>query len=111
MKLMHKNLKYNTCNMQIDDHVSSFSDKKISPALQYSCKHWISHLIRCDSVGTELLVELEKFIRKCFFFWMEDLCILHSIEQAIPGLQSVSNWLKTYNSEGTEFLQSVIYEG
>ncbi|KAE9401076.1 WD40 repeat-like protein [Gymnopus androsaceus JB14] len=110
IKYMNKNLKYNTCNMQIDNDVTCFSQAQISPSLQYSCKHWIFHLTKCTGLSKEIFMELEKFSKQCLFFWMEILCILQSIENAIPGLKAISSWLKEYTNKECEFFDSVVYE-
>ncbi|KAE9391068.1 hypothetical protein BT96DRAFT_1024263 [Gymnopus androsaceus JB14] len=112
IKCMNKNLKYNICNMQIDEDVSTFSVAQISSSLQYSCKHWIFHLTKCKVISTELMTELKKFAVHVFFFWMEALCILQSIENAIPGLKAVSTWLQgEARKEQCRLLHSITYEG
>ncbi|KAE9393731.1 hypothetical protein BT96DRAFT_887034 [Gymnopus androsaceus JB14] len=110
IKYMNKNLRYNICNMQIDDPVSSFSLERISPSMQYSCKYWMFHLTRCKILSNEIVKELEEFAKTGIFFWMETLCILQSIENAIPGLKGVSISLQDYRNIGSEFLHSVIYD-
>lgn len=94
LNCMNKNLKYNICNMETDDNVSSFLKENISSSLEYSCKYWIFHLIKCGGSSSEILTELENFTKEKFFFWMEVLCILQYIENAILGLKDISHWLQ-----------------
>ncbi|KAE9383162.1 ectomycorrhiza-induced ankyrin-domain/NACHT-domain-containing protein, partial [Gymnopus androsaceus JB14] len=108
IKCMNKNLKHNILNMQIDDDVTCFSKAQISPSLQYSCKHWIFHLTKCKGLSMEVFMELEKFSKQYIFFWMEILCILQSIENAILGLKAVSSWIKVSVYESRRFLQLIV---
>ncbi|KAE9402765.1 WD40 repeat-like protein [Gymnopus androsaceus JB14] len=110
IKNMNQNLRYNTCDMPIDAEAESFLQSKISPSMQYSCKYWIFHLKKCSSLSSEMLIELDKFAKQYIFYWMEVLCILQSIENAVPGLKDISSWLQEHKEEGSEFLSSAIYD-
>ncbi|KAE9402904.1 WD40 repeat-like protein [Gymnopus androsaceus JB14] len=110
IKQMNKNLKYNICNMGIKDNVSLFSKAKISLPLLYSCKYWTFHLTKCKSLSSAILVQLEKFVKGYFFFWMETICILEVIESAILGLKDAFSWFQQYKDKRSKYVQSIMYE-
>ncbi|KAE9404100.1 WD40 repeat-like protein [Gymnopus androsaceus JB14] len=110
MKNMNKNLRYNICDMQVDADAESFMQNKIPLSVQYSCKYWVFHLTKCSDISSEMQIELDEFVKQYLFYWMEVLCILQSIENAIPGLKDVSSWLQEHKKEGSEFLSSAIYD-
>jgi hypothetical protein len=55
----------------------------LSPALQYSCRYWVHHLV-CSKKADVQNVHL--FLKGCFLYWMEAMGILGRASQVIRDL-------------------------
>ncbi|KAJ5730297.1 WD40 repeat-like protein [Penicillium malachiteum] len=50
-------------------------DKYIAPELQYACKYWVYHLVRCNEFGNTVSYAFS-FLRSHFLHWVETMILL-----------------------------------
>jgi hypothetical protein len=93
LSLMQRNLKKNICSLEsygterrsinpqsVQDHVP--------PELQYSCRYWIYHLIRCKSPTGQSDAVLT-FLKEHFLHWVEVMSILGNISEVVQGITAL----------------------
>ncbi|KAL3456232.1 hypothetical protein BJX64DRAFT_294281 [Aspergillus heterothallicus] len=93
LRVMRSNLRRNICNlagpaisrMDIDpDTIKDF----IPPELEYSCRHWIQHIERSESLLTEG-DDILLFLQTHFLHWLEVMSLLGLISEVVPMLDSL----------------------
>ena len=103
LNLMNQTLVKNMC--QLPDAVANSDVKNlkemieehITPALQYACVSWYTHLIDVHMVPdyiSKITSTLHKFLETKFLFWLEVLSVLGATRNAVDALQVTKVWLK-----------------
>ena len=65
----------------------------ISPALEYACKSWYSHLTGTGKGAAHILGALHIFLEKNFLSWLEVLSVLGAARYAVVALEKLIQWL------------------
>ncbi|CAI7602264.1 unnamed protein product [Penicillium viridicatum] len=83
--LMCQNLRKNICGLPIDGterteiHRQTI-DINLAPELQYACRYWAYHLVKCmdadNMMYSSLLFLMRKFLQKYLLYWLEAMSIL-----------------------------------
>ena len=100
LKLMNDNLEPNLLSLPdyaLNQEVKDLADRikvHISPALEYACRSWYSHLIKTREGTTHILDTLYIFLRKKFLPWLEVISILGATRGTVPGLENLVMWLQ-----------------
>ncbi|KAJ1305430.1 hypothetical protein OPQ81_000440 [Rhizoctonia solani] len=97
--VMKEQLRFNMCNLESsfvpDDEVDNLRRRiqvGVSPALNYGCRYWASHLVLVSKSDT-LLAMLEEFLCFRLLFWMEVLNVRREMAMGVEGLRKVKRWL------------------
>ena len=80
-------------NSEIED-LQTRIDGRVSPALQYACRSWHSHLTKTREEITDVLPHLRDFLQAQFLAWLEVLSVLGDIGSASAGLEKLMKWLQ-----------------
>ena len=103
LNLMCRTLEKNMCKLPDGVVNSDVSDLKervqryISPALQYACRSWHTHLIDKNKGSIsipEITSALHQFLETKFVFWLDVLSILGAVRNAVDALQAAVGWLE-----------------
>ncbi|CAI7569392.1 unnamed protein product [Penicillium pancosmium] len=62
---------------------ASLRDRYIPPFLQYSCRYWASHLMRCGDPAPIMRKEVLPFLEKHFLHWLEAMSLLGLVSEAL----------------------------
>jgi hypothetical protein len=101
--LMCQNLRKNICGLpthgihRAEIHCLTI-DRHIPPELQYSCRYWVYHLVRCKNLG-DVMNQALLFLQKYFLYWVEAMSLLGLVSEVIVMLnllQSVVPVSSTY---------------
>jgi len=103
LNLMDQTLVKNMC--QLPDAVANSDVKNlkemvkehITPALQYACVSWYTHLIDVLMIPdyiSKITSTLHKFLETKFLFWLEVLSVLGATRNAVDALQVTKVWLE-----------------
>jgi hypothetical protein len=106
--VMERKLKRNICGLKryATNETLDLSqrDNRIDESLRYSCRYWNEHIIPdsryldilSDSRRAEHLEALRTILEKWFttqlLHWLEVLCLLHELGQAVRALSSMRDW-------------------
>jgi hypothetical protein len=93
--LMCQNLRRNICQLPSDGTQRAEVDHQtiqnyLSPELQYACRYWAHHLLRCAN-PTHLAYNAFSFLRVHFLHWVEALSLLGLTSEIL----SIINCLQT----------------
>ena len=59
-------------------------EQRVDQALQYACKSWHKHLM--DSIPAHIIPILHHFLENNFLSWLEVLCVLGAMREAVDAL-------------------------
>jgi hypothetical protein len=71
---------------RIDDH--------ISVGLQYACQCWCSHLTEAKGDITNVIAQLQFFLKEKFLAWLEVVSVLGAVRGAVIVLKQLISWLQ-----------------
>ena len=80
-------------NSEIQDLQTRISSR-ISIALQYACRSWLSHLTETREEIPDLVPSLRVFLETKFLAWLEVLSVLGDVGSASVGLEGLILWLQ-----------------
>lgn len=98
-----KDLRFNICRLQTSyifnstiPNLQALTERYIPTTLQYCCRYWADYL-DTNHGDTEILAELQQFLRSKFLYWVEVLSLLTSADEpllafALDQLNSVIKW-------------------
>ena len=88
-KLMLDICKIGGCSLynQEADDLASWITTKIPAHMQYTCRHWASHLVK-DDINDKMLALLLRFCSTQLLNWLEVMSLLGELGSAITSLQS-----------------------
>jgi len=99
LNLMNSFLKWNllslpdyALNTEVKDLEERVRDH-ISPALEYACKSWYSHLIGTWKDTAQIHNALSRFLKENFLSWLEALSVLGATRHAVVALEKLMQWL------------------
>jgi hypothetical protein len=86
-------------------HAPGFPINKVEPpvpdplaAVQYSCVHWVDHLLDCDREDTTNDLKdsgsVYQFLRTSYIYWLEALSLMKSLPDGIVMIMKLENWLE-----------------
>jgi hypothetical protein len=86
-------------------HAPGFLIDKVEPpvpdplaAVQYSCVHWVDHLLDCDREDTTNDLKdggsVHQFLRTSYIYWPEALSLTKNLPDGIVMIMKLENWLK-----------------
>ena len=100
LRLMNNELEQNllsfpeyALNSEIQDLQTRISSR-ISIALQYACRSWLSHLTETREEIPDLVPSLRVFLETKFLAWLEVLSVLGDVGSASVGLEGLVLWLQ-----------------
>ncbi|KAH0531269.1 hypothetical protein TsFJ059_000124 [Trichoderma semiorbis] len=96
LNVMRPSLKKNICNFpcySIDakDITNEVTNQCVPMQLEYSCCHWVYHLMRCQDPKAHIPI-VQSFLAEHLLHWMEIMAILHRLTEltkALEVLQSI----------------------
>ncbi|PAV15833.1 WD40 domain containing protein [Pyrrhoderma noxium] len=111
-ELMKSQLRFNICDLEssfvLNDDVPDFNErvkKNISPALQYACLHWASHL-RDIPYSEELKRQLDHFVYNQLLHWVEILSLTKRLHPFLgSALKHALEWVGNKDPKMTSFLE------
>ena len=80
-------------NSEVEDLQERVKDY-ISPASEYACKSWHSHLNGIRGDTGDVLHVLHCFLKEKFLSWLEVASVLGAVRDAIVALQTLILWLQ-----------------
>ena len=100
LRLMNSTLKPNllslpdyALNLEVKDLPERVKNY-ISPALEYACRSWFSHLTKARGDITYILDVLRIFLGRKFLPWLEVISVLGVTKVAVTGLEDLILWLE-----------------
>jgi hypothetical protein len=93
--LMCQNLQKNICGLPSDGTERTEIDRQtidsnLPPELQYACRYWAYHLVKCrgsDNMRYGALLFLQRhFLRKYFLYWVEAMSLLGLTSEVLSTL-------------------------
>ena len=103
LDLMFQTLEKNMCklpdavaNSDVSD-MEKRTDQYISPALQYACRSWYTHLVNKHKIPVsrpDITSTLHRFLETKFLMWLEVLSVLGAARNAVYALQTTVDWLE-----------------
>ena len=81
----------------LNEEVKDLPDRvkeHISPALEYACRSWYTHLTRTREDTIHILNTLDVFLMEKFLPWLEVIGALGATRGIISGLQNLVQWLQ-----------------
>ncbi|KAJ7635140.1 hypothetical protein FB45DRAFT_790699 [Roridomyces roridus] len=110
LRTLNSELKFDIChlpsshlrNVDVADlgfHISEF----ISPQLAYACRFFVEH-IQCVPFEAALSVELHTMLQKKFLLWMEAASLLQLIDQMVPMLTALEDWIEPDDNKNLKAL-------
>ena len=100
LRLMNDTLKKNLLSLPdyaLNQEVKDLPDKVkdyVSPALEYACKSWYSHLADAREDVAHILDALRVFLTKRFLPWLEVISVLGAARDTVTALGSLIQWLQ-----------------
>ncbi|KAJ7150443.1 hypothetical protein C8R43DRAFT_494588 [Mycena crocata] len=111
LRVLNRELRFNICGLEdsrvLNADVPLLSERvsdAISPHLSYASQFWAQHLQE-TLPDDGILVELEKFMRTCFLYWLEVLSLLGNVSIATKCLVIASNYTLVDNRDLRELIQ------
>jgi hypothetical protein len=102
LECMNNSLKEDICGVNDPSKLNSeIVDLKlrvqarIPSELQYSCIHWVSHLLclrSSDEASEQILESIQLFTFNHLLHWIEVLSLLQRLDVAIPALKQAREW-------------------
>ncbi|KAL4976093.1 hypothetical protein BDW66DRAFT_151436 [Aspergillus desertorum] len=112
LKLMHRSLRRNICNLpneatqRIEIDVRSI-DHYLPPELQYACRYWIHHLVQIQGPSNELAKAI-LFHEKHLLHWLEAMSVLGILSGVVESITTLKSIAEDYgNAKSSEFLDDV----
>jgi energy-coupling factor transporter ATP-binding protein EcfA2 len=100
LDVMDSKLKQNICGLKryaMNDALDvSQRDKHIDESLRYSCRYWNDHILSISGRPEHLektRVVLDRWLTTRLLHWIEVLCLLDELGQAVKALSSIRDWL------------------
>lgn len=107
--LMCQNLRKNICGLPSDGTLRSEVDSRtvnayLPPELQYACRYWAYHLVKCadsDNMMYSALLFLQRhFLRKHFLHWTEAMSLLGLTSEIIGILDRLQTVISVSCEDG-----------
>jgi len=99
LQVMKEELHFNICGLEtsylLNSDVPNLAERinqSISSALAYSCQHWATH-VTATVFDSGLANQIRIFLNQQFFFWIEVLSLMQSVQLATPALSSIMKWI------------------
>ncbi|PNP73536.1 hypothetical protein FNYG_13130 [Fusarium nygamai] len=113
LSLMRETLKVDICGLSspgksLSDIEPSVIDDHLSAEIQYACLYWVHHL---KSAGGRVHDEddAHRFLQSCFSNWLEVLCLLGRLDDALRMLQELQSMVdETSGASVLQFIQDAI---
>ncbi|KAJ5671052.1 hypothetical protein N7507_000179 [Penicillium longicatenatum] len=64
-------------------------DQSLSPELQYACRYWASHLVKCTDLNYTMHSALFLFLKRHFLHWVETMSLLGLLSEVVGILDIV----------------------
>ncbi|KAF5722733.1 heterokaryon incompatibility protein het-E-1 [Fusarium mundagurra] len=111
--LMRRTLKLDICGLlspgkSLSDIQPSVIDDHLSAEIRYACLYWVHH---SKSAGGRIHDEddAHRFLQSCFSNWLEVLCLLGRLDDALRMLQELQNIVEeTSGARVLQFIQDAI---
>ncbi|EED14452.1 NACHT and WD40 domain protein [Talaromyces stipitatus ATCC 10500] len=112
LRIMCHCLKKNICNLPSDGtYRTEICEQTISqhlpPALQYSCRYWIQHLVQSKDLTTGM-EDAYSFLQKHFLHWLEAMSIMGVISEVVDAIDTL---LSTIMAETEPQLSEFLRDG
>lgn len=65
-------------------------DRRIPPELQYSCRYWVKHLVKCVGFG-DIIDQCLSFLQKHFLHWVEVMSLLGLVSEIVRLLDTLQS--------------------
>lgn len=79
----------------LNNEVTNFEERvlQVLPAeLKYACLYWTSHMLAVECVEHDTESLLSKFLHERLLNWMEAMCLLKAVPQAIVMMRDGHAW-------------------
>ena len=99
IEIMTKSLRQNMAGIEdhtmLNNEVTNFEERvlQVLPAeLKYACLYWTSHMLAVECVEHDTESLLSKFLHERLLNWMEAMCLLKAVPQAIVMMRDGHAW-------------------
>ncbi|KAL4941177.1 WD40-repeat-containing domain protein [Aspergillus oleicola] len=108
LDVMRRGLRKNICRLPSYGTLRSEIDRKtiqeyLTPELQYSCRYWSSHYLRCRN-SPEGFFELFEFLKEHLLHWIEAMSILGASSITVETIANLQSFQVNQPSELAQFL-------
>jgi ABC-type dipeptide/oligopeptide/nickel transport system ATPase subunit len=64
-----------------------------SYGLHYACTNWTVHVASTEGLSADVLTRTSRFCADLILPWLEAVCVIDSVDDALRGLQSLRQWI------------------
>jgi WD40 repeat protein len=97
LNLMSKNLRRDMCELRLPGALAVEVEKSkveghVPPEVQYACRHWLSHLQRCD-ISLNEIEQVHKFLQEHLLHWIEALSLIGNMFDGVVIVRTLESML------------------